>query len=73
MRRPAAEDCFAYGGERLAVRAALDLLRERAAPMVGTERVPLARAAGRVLAELIVSPRNVPAFDNVAVDAYAFA
>jgi molybdopterin molybdotransferase len=72
VRRPA-DDCFAYGGERLSVRAALDLLRERALPVTGTERVPLARASGRVLAELVVSPRNVPAFDNVAVDGFAFA
>lgn len=72
MRRPA-DDCFAYGGERLSVSAALDLLQSRAEPVTGTEPVPLARAAGRILAELVVSPRNVPAFDNVAVDGYAFA
>jgi molybdopterin molybdotransferase len=66
-------DCFAYGGERIGVRAALDLLRERVATVVGTETVPLARSAGRILAETVVSPRDVPAFDNAAVDGYAFA
>jgi molybdopterin molybdotransferase len=70
---PLPGDCFAYGGERIGVRAALDLLRERVAPVAGTETVPLARAAGRVLAETVVSPRDVPGFDNAAVDGYAFA
>ncbi len=68
-----ADDCFAHPGERLSVRAALDLLRERVQPVTGAERVQLAEAAGRVLAEPVVSPRDVPAFDNVAVDGYAFA
>jgi molybdopterin molybdotransferase len=72
-RRAADDGCFAYGGERLAVREALDLLRERLSPVASTERVPLAHATGRVLAETVVSPRDVPAFDNVAVDGYAFA
>lgn len=72
-RRPLPGDCFAYGGERLAVRAALDLLRARVATAVDPERVPLAGARGRVLAETVVSPRDVPAFDNAAVDGWAFA
>ncbi len=37
------------------------------------EIVPLASARGRILAEPVVSPRDVPAFDNVAVDGWAFA
>lgn len=75
MSRPAPPpgDCFAYGGERLPVRAALDLLRSRVATAVDAERVPLAEARGRVLAETLVSPRDVPAFDNAAVDGWAFA
>lgn len=43
------------------------------APLVGAETVPLAAAAGRILAAPLVSPRPVPAFDNAAVDGYAFA
>ncbi len=35
--------------------------------------MPLAAAAGRVLAAPLVSPRAVPAFDNAAVDGFAFA
>ena len=68
-----ADDCFAYGGVRVAVRAAQDLLRERTAPVVGTEQVALAEAAGRSLAAALVASRDVPAFDNAAVDGYAFA
>jgi molybdopterin molybdotransferase len=42
-------------------------------PIVAAETVPLAEAAGRVLAAPLLSPRPVPAFDNAAVDGYAFA
>ena len=35
--------------------------------------MPLASASGRILAETIASPRNVPADDNAAVDGYAYA
>ena len=67
-------DCMEYDAEgQISVREALDRLREAAAPMVQAETVPLAEAAYRVLAEPLVAPRDVPAFDNVAVDGYAFA
>ena len=68
-----AGDCFAYGGDRIAVRAAHALLRERIAPVVAVEQASLADAAGRCLAAPLVSPRDVPAFDNAAVDGFAFA
>ena len=35
------------------------------------ERVPLSSASGRVLAEQILSPIHLPAFDNSAMDGYA--
>ncbi len=53
--------------------AALDRLRQRMRPIVGTETVPLGEAVGRVLAAPLISPRPVPAFDNAAVDGFAFA
>lgn len=68
-----ARDCFAHGGDRISVAQALALLEARTTPVVGVEAVPLRTAAGRVLAETLVSPRDVPAFDNAAVDGYAFA
>ncbi|MDR7415723.1 MAG: molybdopterin-guanine dinucleotide biosynthesis protein B [Armatimonadota bacterium] len=44
------------------------LLRE--AEPVGTERVPVAAAAGRVAAESYVCPRPVPSFRRAAMDGY---
>lgn len=38
---------------------------------LAAERVPLIEAAGRVLAEPIVAPANIPPFDNSAMDGYA--
>ena len=67
------DDCFAHGGERIGLGAALDLLRERTRPVVGIETVPLHDAFGRVLASPVVADRDVPGFDNVAVDGWAFA
>lgn len=68
-----AQDCFAHGGDRIGVDAAHALLEARVTPVVGAERVPLPQAIGRYLAEPLTSPRDVPAFDNAAVDGYAFA
>lgn len=41
------------------------------APVDGTERVPLSDLAGRVLAEDLTSPIDVPGFDRAAMDGYA--
>ena len=42
-----------------------------AVPSLGTERVPLASALGRVLAEPVVAAHDVPPFANSAMDGYA--
>ncbi|MFO0985865.1 MAG: gephyrin-like molybdotransferase Glp [Alphaproteobacteria bacterium] len=65
------DDCFAFGGPLIGLDAALTLLLERTAPVTGVETAPLAAARGRVLAEDIVAPRDVPPHDNSAVDGYA--
>jgi molybdopterin molybdotransferase len=44
-----------------------------AAQPVGVERVPLAEAGGRVLAEDVVAPGPLPPFDFSAMDGYALA
>lgn len=49
---------------------ALEALTNRIKP-VGSERLPLARAAGRVLAEDILADRPSPACDVSAMDGYA--
>jgi molybdopterin molybdotransferase len=67
------DDCFVLDKDRLPHDEAVAILKARVRPVVGVERVKLARAAGRFLAEDIVSPRPIPAHDNAAVDGYAFA
>jgi molybdopterin molybdotransferase len=49
---------------------ALRIVLENVAPL-GAERVPLLTASGRVLAEDVHSPRDIPGFDNSAMDGYA--
>jgi molybdopterin molybdotransferase len=49
-----------------ATRAVIDRV-----PRLGTERVPIDRAAGRVLAEDVIAARALPGFDNSAMDGYA--
>ncbi|HEX3208023.1 MAG TPA: gephyrin-like molybdotransferase Glp [Geminicoccaceae bacterium] len=73
MPRPVLDDCFAHDPKRMPAGEALALLEQRVRPVVGDEIVPLAEAHRRILAETVVSERDVPAFDNVAVDGFAFA
>jgi molybdopterin molybdotransferase len=67
------DDCFAHDKQRLRHGEALALLKQRVAPVAGTEPVALAEAAGRILAEAAIAPRPVPAHTNAAVDGYSFA
>jgi molybdopterin molybdotransferase len=67
------DDCFAFGGTLLGVDEALALIAERVTPVVGEETVPLAEAAGRVLAQDLVAGMDVPPHANSAVDGYAVA
>ncbi len=55
----------------LAVDEAQRLICERIAPVDATETLPLLNALDRVLATDIISPINVPAYDNSAMDGYA--
>lgn len=65
------DDCFAFGGKLMTVAEAWALLSQRLTPVVETERVKLAAAVGRVLAEDLTAPADIPPHDNVAVDGYA--
>jgi molybdopterin molybdotransferase len=79
--RPAAvaagTDTRAAGGmaagdpEALPVTEAQRMICERVTAIEATERLPLRQALDRVLAEDIISPINVPAYDNSAMDGYA--
>ena len=73
MARKLLDDCFAHDKKRLLHDAALAILKERVAPVVGPERIPLAEAAGRILAAAAMAPRPVPAHTNAAVDGFSFA
>jgi molybdopterin molybdotransferase len=65
------DDCFRIGDELMPFDEGLKILKARAHVVVGSETVTLAKALGRVLAEDIQSPLNVPPHDNSAVDGYA--
>jgi molybdopterin molybdotransferase len=60
-----------YDPDALPVRDAQRVIREFVSPIRATEQVALRAALGRVLAADIVSPINVPAHDNSAMDGYA--
>lgn len=66
------DDCFAFGGPLMTMDAALAALAGRLPAMTEAETVSLDAARGRILAETVVAPMNVPPHDNVAVDGYAF-
>lgn len=51
----------------------LEIIDRSLSCVVGKEATELDRAARRICAEDVLSPRNVPLADNTAVDGYAFA
>jgi molybdopterin molybdotransferase len=65
------DDCFAFNGPLLPVAEAERLIAERVTPVDGRETVSLREAIGRVLAQDVMAPVNVPPFDNSAVDGFA--
>jgi molybdopterin molybdotransferase len=68
-----ADDCFNQIGDLMSTAEALAILRQRIVTVTQDrlERLPLAKAAGRILADDVVSAMDVPAHDNSAVDGYA--
>jgi len=61
-----------YDPKALPVTAARDFLQRLVPRLQAVEKLALRSALGRVLAEDIVSPIDVPAQDNSAMDGYAF-
>jgi molybdopterin molybdotransferase len=57
----------------LSVEAALDTIASAIQPVSGTEKVTLKHALGRVAAEPVHSPLDIPHDRNAAVDGYAFS
>src|SRR5215212_5512801 len=69
--RPAPVDVRMVGfAHRHTVDAVLAWLDAQLQPL-GDERVPLRAAAGRVLAETVISGVDVPGFDRATMDGYA--
>jgi molybdopterin molybdotransferase len=62
----------AYNPDALEAGHAQEIIRGYVAPVEGIETQTLTAALGRVLAADIISPINVPAHDNSAMDGYAF-
>ncbi len=73
MTRKLLDDCFLHDKDRMRHDDAVALILERLPAVAAVETVPLASAHGRVLAQAVASPRNIPAFNNAAVDGYALA
>jgi molybdopterin molybdotransferase len=66
------DDCFLHDKDRLRHDEAIAILKERLGPVVGISTKLIADVTGRVLAENIQSPDNVPMHNNAAVDGYAY-
>ncbi|MFN0262970.1 gephyrin-like molybdotransferase Glp [Tepidamorphus sp. 3E244] len=71
MTRKLLDDCFLHDKDRLRHNEVLTILRDRLTAIAGDEYVSLDDALGRIAAEDVRAPRNVPAYDNSAVDGYA--
>ncbi len=67
------DDCFAFGGALMSAADALERIRTAALPLPPVETVALRDAGGRILAAPLVAGRDVPPYDNAAVDGYAVA
>ncbi len=65
------DDCFAQGGPLMTVAEAHAMIGAAVGRVCEAETVPLSAALGRILAEELIAPIDVPAHDNSAVDGYA--
>ncbi len=60
-----------YDPNSMPVAKAREVIARFLTPVTATERVSVRAALGRVLAEDVISPLNVPSHDNSAMDGYA--
>ena len=65
------DDCFAGAARLITTAEALSILAARVTPVAEETLVPVRQACGRILAEDVVSPVDVPPHANSAVDGYA--
>ena len=57
--------------ETIPLEEAIAIVAEATATVERVERVPLREAGGRVIAEAVAAPTDVPPFDRAAMDGYA--
>ena len=67
------DSCSLEKNPLLTIDAALERIRAAIQPVIDVETTPLKNALGRVLAEAVYSPINIPYDRNSAMDGYAFA
>jgi molybdopterin molybdotransferase len=60
-----------YDPDAMTVAKAREFIQRFLSPVSGTEKVAIRSSLSRILAEDIISPLNVPAHDNSAMDGYA--
>lgn len=65
------DDCFAFGSSLLSIEDGVRQISEHVEAVTTTEMAELLQADGRILAEDVVAPINLPLWDNAAVDGYA--
>ncbi len=65
------DDCFNNDGKLLQANEAIEILLNCVHPIINTEIKELRHSLGRIIAENIISKRNVPPHDNSAVDGFA--
>lgn len=71
MRTVHRDSCFGPGRQMVSFDTARRAAAALVQPLNRSEEVPLAYAAGRILATTIEAPRALPPFDQAAMDGYA--
>ncbi len=66
-------DCFSHDEKRLLHFDAVDLLKSQLTSIATSSPQNLEKCSGKILAQDIVAPKNIPAFDNSAMDGFAFS
>ncbi|GGF61664.1 molybdopterin molybdenumtransferase MoeA [Terasakiella brassicae] len=68
---PVFDCCFSHADDMMPLPEARRKIAETVKPIAQTTSLPLRQCVGKILAEDIISPRNVPPHDNSAMDGYA--
>lgn len=61
-----------YDPNAMSVQQARTFIQQFLNPVTATESIPIRESLGRILAEDVISPSNVPNHNNSAMDGYAF-